>query len=100
MSFKLEVLKLLLQVAWADHEIQDGEAQTIRDFARRYHLSDDELATLERYLTGAERLPAPDLGVLRERRDDVLVAVKTLLLSDLQVVAEEREILAEIEQLL
>jgi hypothetical protein len=99
-NFRVEVLKLLLQVAWADHEIQPDEAHTIRDIARQYRLDQDQLAELERYLAGQEPLPAPNLGVLRERKQEVMIAVQTLLLSDLQVVSEEREVLAEIETLL
>lgn len=98
--FRLEMLKLLLQVAWADHEMQPEEATVLRQIARRYKLSDDELAQFERYLDGSEPLPAPNLGVLRPRKQEVLIAVQTLLLSDLQVVAEERELLAELEELL
>lgn len=99
-TFRIEVLKLLLQVAWADHEIQPEEAQSIRDIARQYRLDDEQLAELERYLAGDEPLPAPNLGVLRDRKQEVMLAVQTLLLSDLQVVAEEREILAEIDAML
>ena len=99
-EFRIEVLKLLLQVAWADHEVQPEEAQTIRDIARQYRLDDEQLSQLEGYLSGEAALPAPNLGILRERRQEVILAVQTLLLSDLQVVAEEREILAEIEELL
>lgn len=98
--FRLEVLKLFLQLAWADHEIQPEEAETLRSTARRFGLGEDEFARLERYLDGSERLPAPNLGLLRPRKQEVLAAVRTLLSSNLEIVAEERELLAELETLL
>ena len=51
-------------------------------------------------LVRREPLPPPNLGFLKERRLDVMRAVKELLMSDLTVASEEEEILTQISTLL
>jgi hypothetical protein len=51
-------------------------------------------------LTGRAPLAPPNLGLLKERRTEVLRAVKELLLADLDVAEEEEEILEQISALL
>lgn len=99
-SFHLEVFRLLLQVAWADNEVEAHEADALRDLADRYRLCDEDRDRLERYLSGQEALPPPNLGLLKSRKGDVMIALQSFLLSDMAVVKEERELLAEIELIL
>lgn len=98
--FALELVKLLVQVAWADHDVAPAEANALLAFARRSGFGDDELSGLSAMLTGRAPLAPPNLGLLKERRTEVLRAVKELLLSDLEVADEEEEILSQIAALL
>jgi uncharacterized tellurite resistance protein B-like protein len=99
-QFASELVKLLLQVAWADHEVAPAEAAALLGFARRSSLPERELSELQAMLTGRAPLVPPNLGLLKQRRTEVLRAVKELLLSDLAVVDEEEDILSQIAALL
>jgi uncharacterized tellurite resistance protein B-like protein len=99
-QFASELVKLLLQVAWADHEVAPAEAAALLSFARRSSLPEQELSELQAMLTGRAPLAPPNLGLLKQRRTEVLRAVKELLLSDLAVVDEEEDILSQIAALL
>ncbi len=98
--FASELVKLLLQVAFADHEVAPAEAEALLAFARRSSLPARELEALQAMLTGRAPLLPPNLGLLKARRTEVLRAVKELLLSDLEVAEEEEEILGQIAALL
>jgi uncharacterized tellurite resistance protein B-like protein len=99
-TFASELVKLLVQVAWADHDVAATEAEALLTFARRSGLGDTELKALGDMLAGRVPLAPPNLGLLKQRRADVLRAVKELLLSDLEVAEEEEEILSQIAALL
>jgi hypothetical protein len=98
--FHLELLKLMLHVAWSDDEVHPHEARLILGTARRWHIPQAELALLERCLEQRQALPAPDLGLLRRHTDEVLAAVRAVIASDLHVSGAEREMLAQIQELL
>jgi hypothetical protein len=51
-------------------------------------------------LSGKARLPAPDLGFLRQHRVDALAAADKLVRRDAEVSDDEVEIIAQIQQLL
>jgi uncharacterized tellurite resistance protein B-like protein len=99
-GFAFEVVKLLLQVAWADHELAGEEAQALRDFAEQSGVSEADRATLEACLAGTERLPMPNLGLLKEQRIEVLRAVRQLLKSDSRIHEEEAKLLDELTEAL
>jgi uncharacterized tellurite resistance protein B-like protein len=99
-QFAFELLKLLLQVAWADDEVAPAEADALLAYGRTSLLSQDKLELLAQCLAGRAPLPPPNLGFLKDRRLDVMRAVKELLLSDLSVAAEEEAILEQISTLL
>jgi uncharacterized tellurite resistance protein B-like protein len=99
-AFASELVKLLVQVVWADHDVAPSEAETLMAFARRSSLPDAELTALQAMLTGRAPLAPPNLGMLKQRRTEVLRAVKELLLSDLHLAEEEEEILSQIAALL
>jgi uncharacterized tellurite resistance protein B-like protein len=99
-AFASELVKLLLQVAWADHGVAPAEAETLLAFARRSGLPEGELSSLQAMLTGQAPLVPPNLGLLKQRRTDALRAVKELLLSDREVTEEEEEVLSQIAALL
>ncbi len=98
--FAFELVKLLLQVAWADDDVAPEEAEALLAYARKSQLSEDQLELLAACLAGRAPLPPPNLGFLKERRLDALRAVKELLLSDLHVATEEEQILTQISALL
>jgi hypothetical protein len=77
-----------------------AEADTLLAYARRSGLSESELKSLSDMLSGRAPLAPPNLGLLKERRTEVLRAVKELLLSDLEVAEEEEDVLGQIAALL
>jgi len=99
-QFAFELLKLLLQVAWANDEIADQEAAALRAFANKSQLSPEQQAFLAEWLSGSAPLPPPNLGYLKDHRLDVMRAVKELLMTDLHVDGEEEAILSQIGALL
>ena len=99
-AFALELVKLLLQVVWADHDVAPAEAEALLGFARRSGLSDDEQQSLAAMLSGRAPLAPPNLGLLKARRTEVLRAVKELLLVDLEIAEEEEDLLEQIAALL
>jgi hypothetical protein len=99
-AFTLELVKLLVQVAWADHDVAPAEAEALLGFARRGGLAERDLTNLAAMLSGQVPLAPPNLGLLKQRRTEVLRAVKDLLLSDLHLAEEEEELLSQIAALL
>jgi len=98
--FHIELLKLLLHVAWSDDEIDPREARALLAAAQRWKLPLPELQRLERCLDLGEPMPAPNLGLLRQHPEDVLATVRTLIESDTQVNLSEKEMLTQIRELL
>ena len=96
----LEILKLLIQVAWADHEIAADERAMLEDRARATGLGEQAVATLHRFLATEAKLPAPDFGFLRLHRDAAIAAAEKMVHSDDSVSDSEEEVLAEIRLLL
>lgn len=95
-----EILRLLLQVAWADDQVADEEVEHILGLARRAQASDEEVATLRACLRGEQTLPPPDLGFLRDHRDQALAAVQDLIAADDRVLPDEERVLAQIREML
>jgi hypothetical protein len=80
--------------------VAPAESEALLAFGRRSALTEIELEELSAMLRGEAPLAPPNLGLLKQRRTDVLRAVKELLLSDLEVAEEEEEILSQIATLL
>ena len=99
-EFAFELVKLLLQVAWADDDVALEEADALLAFGRRSQLSEEQLELLAHCLAGKAPLPPPHFGLLKERRVEVLRAIKELLSSELRVGAAEDAILEQISALL
>jgi uncharacterized tellurite resistance protein B-like protein len=98
--FHLELLKLLLHVAWSDDTIDPREARALLGAAQRWKVSAAELERIQRVLELGEPMPAPNLGVLRQRPDEVLAKVRTLIATDTDIHFAEKEMIAEIRELL
>jgi uncharacterized tellurite resistance protein B-like protein len=99
-EYASELVKLLVQVAWADHDVAPSEAEGLLAFARRSGLPQPEIDSLQAMLTGKAPLVPPNMGLLKQRRTDVLRAVKNVLTSDLKLADEEEELLSQIASLL
>jgi tellurite resistance protein len=99
-EFNIEVLKLLLQLAWSDGEVAPEESALILGAARSWGVPEQEIAHLRGYLGKEEPLPAPNMGLLRTRPDQVLEAARALIASDGRLHAGERELLDELRLIL
>jgi uncharacterized tellurite resistance protein B-like protein len=99
-KFAFEVTKLLLQAVWADGEVEDEEAAAVHDFAVRSGVELADVEALDGWLGGESPLPLPNLGLLREKRTEVLRAVRKLITSDQRIHDEEEAILGQISELL
>lgn len=100
MDFNTELVKLLLQVAWADDGVHRRERMAIVGLARSWHVSEPELAELVKRLDEGKPLPQPNLQLLRTRPDDVLEAARALANADGEVSVDEQSMLAQIKELL
>jgi hypothetical protein len=96
----LEILGLLLQVAWADDEITAEETEQILERARAANLTGEHLDRIAACLRGEATLPPPDLGYLRAHKDEALEAVAQLMGADSKLVSDEENALAQIKELL
>jgi uncharacterized tellurite resistance protein B-like protein len=99
-EYASELVKLLVQVAWADHDVAPAEVETLLGFARSNGLAQEELDSLQAMLTGQAPLVPPNLGLLKQHRTEVLRAVKRLLFPDTKLADEEEELLSQIAGLL
>ncbi len=95
-----ELMKLLLQIAWSDHELQPDEKETVLNLADALLPSDARLAEVQRWLDGAAPLPPPDLAVLRAHKVDVLLEAKRVILADGEFGDDEQRTFIQVERLL
>ena len=99
-EFGFEVLKLLVQVALADHRLELAEENTILELSRSWGVSDSVFDSVRQTLRSGRSLGAPNLGLLRARRADVIRAAEQLCEADGEVSFDESAIIAQIEELL
>ncbi len=97
---EMELIKLLMQVAWADGVVDEQESVRVFDHAKRLKLQPNALDLLWQCLQGKRKLPAPDLGFLRQHADVACDLAEGLVHADGQVTEEEVEVLAQIESML
>jgi uncharacterized membrane protein YebE (DUF533 family) len=96
----IEIVKLLIQVAHADGEANEAEMAQVVELAREANFNQAALDLLQKCLDGTVRLPAPDLGFLREHREVALAAAKKLITADRRVDEQERAMFAQLKQML
>ncbi len=99
-SFDTEVVKLLLQVAWADDTVEPAEREMIFGLGRSWLVPEAELKVLMERLEQGKPLPQPNLALLKTRPDDVLEAARALAATDGSMAAAEKEMIAQISELL
>ncbi len=99
-TFNIEVLKLMLQLAWSDGQLDVQEVGTILGSARSWGVPESEVAALKKLLDSNGTPPAPDLALLRGRSDEVFEAARALIASDGKLQAGEKEMLEELRVIL
>lgn len=98
--FNVEVLKLLLQVAWSDGELEAPEFHMIVGLGRSWSVPEPQLQKLVEDLRRGNPLPPPDLGLLKSRPDDVLEAARALSLADGKMELDEAELISQVAAML
>ncbi len=98
--FNIEILKLLIQVAWNDEHITGRERVVVLGLGRHWKVPEPELHALEQQLLAGHRLPPPDLGLLRSNPQKVLSAAAALASADGRIEDAERELIQQIAGLL
>jgi uncharacterized tellurite resistance protein B-like protein len=98
--FHTEVLKLLLQVITSDEQVAPEEIEELCFLAERWKVPASEVSALIACLREHKPLPAPDLGLLRTRPQDVIQMARVVAASDHHVANEEVEMLLQIRALL
>ena len=99
-KLEMECIKLLMQVAWADHEVGQEEAERIFSHARTLKLSQKAMDVMWECLQGSRKLPAPDLGFLRQHADLAYERAEGLVHADGEVTEDEVDALAQVKALL
>jgi uncharacterized tellurite resistance protein B-like protein len=98
--FRWELMKLLIQIVWADDEVAPEERRVLLGLAERLALSAEQIELVSACLDGGTPLPAPNMSILRERRDEVIQAAEQLVLADTEIAEDENRVLAELSALL
>jgi uncharacterized tellurite resistance protein B-like protein len=96
----LELIKLLMQVAWSDLALSSKEIAVVLEAAKRWGVPENEAIDLVTAIADRRSLPAPNLALLGAVKDEAMEMAKQVVGADGVVRADEEEILAEIEGLL
>ena len=95
-----EILKLLVQVAWADDDISEREAHHILTTAQSAGIGAQAFHELQAALSGQGKLPAPNLGLLREHAQEALASAEMFVRGGSEVAQSEIETLQQLRELL
>jgi uncharacterized tellurite resistance protein B-like protein len=98
--FHIEVVKLLLQMAWSDDELDPEEREQIRGAAVKWGVPPADLQILLERLDQGEPLPVPNLKMLRKKPEAAIAAARRLMLADGKIAQGEAEMLAQIKEML
>ncbi len=96
----VEILKLLLQAAWANDTLEPSEREAVVKLGNDWKVAPDTLLWLLRHLDQGKPLPQPNLGLLRAHRDATLHAAETFVGVDGVVDDAEKDFLTTVGQLL
>ncbi|MGV3620000.1 MAG: TerB family tellurite resistance protein [Archangium sp.] len=95
--FNLEVLKLLLNVAWADGEVAAPELNMVLGLGRSWSVPEPEIQKLIESTKTGQRPVDPEFSLLRTRADEALEAARALVLADGKVMPEESALLKKVQ---
>lgn len=96
-TFNLEVLKLLLHVAWVDGAVDQAEANMLLGLGRSWTVPEVALQKLLEAVKAGRRPAEPNWELLRQRSDEVLQAARALVLADGKVQREEIALLKNVQ---
>jgi tellurite resistance protein len=94
--FNLEVLRLLLLVAWADGSVDHQEADMIFGLGRSWLVPEPALRELQEDVRAGLRPAALDYALLRTRGDEALEAARAMVVADGKVRPEETALLEQV----
>ena len=99
-AFGVELLKLLLQVAYADNALHPSETKMIMQLAKYWALPQDQVDEIAQVMQAPAKLPAPNLAVLKKSPHHVLEGLRFVARADGGTSAEESDLIDEVETLL
>lgn len=95
--FNLEVLKLVMHFAWSDGELANEEVNMLIGLGRSWYVPEPALQKLIEGLRTGKRPGEPDWALLRTRPDDVLEAIRAVVLADGAVMVEESALMEKVQ---
>ena len=95
-TFNLEVLKLMLHVAWVDGEVEQHEVQMVMGLGRSWSVPEQSLQDLMVDVRAGLKPGEPDWALLKTRSDDAITAARALVLADGKVKPEESALLKKV----
>ncbi|MBE2250267.1 MAG: TerB family tellurite resistance protein [Myxococcus sp.] len=98
--FNAEALKLLLQVAWADDQLDPKERAFVATLGPAWKVPEAVMTVLLDHLDRGKPLPQPNLKLLRTRPDDVLAAAEALTAADGVIDGVELDFMDQVRELL
>lgn len=98
-ALKIETLRLLVQLAWADDEVSENETEYILSLAKRFDATPEDLKEIQDALSGG-KLPMPNLGVLRGHHNAVMKVIDDIIAIDDRIVEDEEELRTMVAQIL
>jgi hypothetical protein len=99
-AFHWELVKLMLQVAWADDAVEPVERKIVEGLAERLSLPNENLEELRTCLDGRQSLPPPDMQLLRGYKEEATQLAEQLVIIDDEVTDDENRLLAELNEML
>ena len=94
--FNLEVLKLLMNVAWVDGSVDQREVNMLIGLGRSWTVPEAALQKIIEAVHAGKKPGEPDYELLKSRADDALMAARALVLTDNKVHVAESELLKKI----
>jgi tellurite resistance protein len=98
--FNTEALTLLLQVAWADDQLDPKERQFVASLGPAWSVPESVMTVLLEHLDRGRPLPQPNLKLLRTKPDAVISAAEALMAADGFIDGVEMEFMTQLRELL
>jgi uncharacterized tellurite resistance protein B-like protein len=98
--FHLEVLKLLVHIAWADGAVDPVEIAAVEELAHSWSVDPAAIADITERMRRGQPRPPPNMQLLKARPDDVMDAVRKVVMSDGKLDLEELDVLGTVATML